>query len=58
MRRRRRARFLYVIILIAAVVVGWRYIPPEVKDAVRNTYLNPQYDPLAEPVESNPGGRP
>jgi len=53
-RRRFRRRFIisriiYLLLVIAGAVVVWKLVPQEVKDAVRNTYLNPDYDPLAEP---------
>lgn len=40
-RRRRVGRVIYLLVLIAAAVIGWQFIPKDVIDAVRTTYLNP-----------------
>ncbi len=42
--RRRRigvGKMIYLIIVIAGAVIGWQFIPKDVIDAVRQTYLDP-----------------
>ncbi len=46
-RRRRRVRgigilLVYLMILIAGVVALWLFVPAAVKEAFRETYLNPR----------------
>ncbi len=45
-RKRRRRRYgvgtlVYLLIVIAGAVIGWQFIPKDVIDAVRQTYLDP-----------------
>ena len=40
-RRRRLALVLYLVFIAAAAVIGWQFIPQDVIDAVRSTYLDP-----------------
>lgn len=54
-RRRRIGRVIYLVIIITAAVVGWQFIPQDVIDAVRTTYLNPDAAAsVNDPPQSSP----
>ncbi|MCA9257345.1 MAG: hypothetical protein KDA33_16980 [Phycisphaerales bacterium] len=48
-RRRRVGRIIYLLFVIVAAIVGWQFIPQDVIDAVRNTYLNPDAAASVDP---------
>ncbi|MCB9853928.1 MAG: hypothetical protein H6819_12580 [Phycisphaerales bacterium] len=46
---------IYLVIIITAAVVGWQFIPQDVIDAVRTTYLNPDAAAsVNDPPQSSP----